>query len=1017
VSAPLVALWRVSARDRILLDSWNATTVPNPPGQTVVSLFRQQAARTPNALAVQDSEHEQTYAQLAEAVDAVARGLVAAGIRPGDTVGVQGCRGVAYLGVLLGVLAAGCVYLPLDPSDPAERNGRMVERTGCVRVIDVDAGFVPDAERAALPQLSPEDPAYVIFTSGSTGEPKGALVSHRGLLNHLLAKIELLRLSSSCVVAQTARLSFDVSIWQFLAALLVGGRIVILDATSALDPRLLARSIRQTGVTELEVVPSWLRVIIDAVDRNLVPAAAFAGMSTLLVTGETFAASLYEAACRIWPNLRVVNAYGPAECSDDVAHWASSGRLSTETLTAPIGKPIRNTGLHVVDETLCELPVGTPGELVVTGSCVGLGYVGDPQRTAQSFVTAPLGAGHTDVRCYRTGDVARWLPSGDLEFIGRRDRQVKIRGARIEIGEVENALRQLATVADAVVVTQQMADQAALVAYVTAPDQVTLDPEQLRVELRRLVPEQMVPQHIFQLVEFPLTAHGKIDFTRLTAAEPAEVVSTPATELTADQARLAAIWSAVLDVTGISPDSDFFDLGGDSLRAVNLCSRLSVEYGVRWPVQKIFTCPTLRAMTGALTSSDSVAGVTDRKPTRESGGSVGTFRRVAKSLVDSIRSGAMPRVLGASLGYIPDLVPAETGLEPETIRQEWFFEHPQARSVYETPFGRLVHVTLPMFASELYADSARTAAEVRGGVALAASLGARAVSLTGLLPSATDLGRCLGPAGDVTITTGHNVTAASVALAVCQAEELAGRRAADERLAVLGLGSIGVSSLRLLLNIGYQPHSITLCDVFGMQHDLEVLAATLRDVVGYRGQIRLLASRGRVPDELYEASVILGATNVANILDVAALWPGTIIIDDSSPHCFVAADALQRIDEEGDLLVCEAGLLRMPGQVAETRFVPGSPGPANPYERLSRFAAMPDTIMGCTVSGLLVASGQIDPVLGSVSTAAALRAFRTLRQIGVTAAPPSCQDRVFSSDAITGFQHLNPANSKGESRD
>jgi amino acid adenylation domain-containing protein len=445
------------------------------------------------------------------------------------------------------------------------------------------------AERAEPVAVAPDDLAYALFTSGSTGRPKGALVEHRGMLNHMLAKAADLGLDENTVLAQNASQCFDISIWQLFGALVVGGRTVVCPDEVAADPRALLATVRAEGVTTLEVVPSLLDVTLD-----LPVTTPLAGLSHLLVTGEAVPVPLLARWFHLFPTVPVVNAYGPTEASDDITHHIL--RAAPDGTSVPIGRPIPNARLYVVDDTVALdsptalSPRGVVGELCVAGPCVGRGYVGDEERTAAAFPPDPFVGG----RLYRTGDLGRWLPDGTLEFLGRKDDQVKVRGHRIELGEVEAALARCPGVgASAAAVRDDL-----LVGYV-----VTAEPaDTVKAHLGAELPAYMVPDAVVVLDRLPLTGNGKIDRKALPAptvtTEPSAEAVPPATEL---EWAVAALFTEVLGIETTDAAADFFALGGQSLKAVLLLALAQERFGVLVPLAEVFRDPTVRGVAAAIT--------------------------------------------------------------------------------------------------------------------------------------------------------------------------------------------------------------------------------------------------------------------------------------------------------------------------------------------------------------------------------------------------------------------------------
>ncbi|MER7789175.1 amino acid adenylation domain-containing protein [Streptomyces sp. NPDC097640] len=633
-----VAGARILADDeyRRLLTGWNDTAAPESL-RDVVGRVRELAADRPDAVAVTDDDGDLGYGELVVHADRLARRLRASGAGPDAVVAVLADRGRWAVAALLGALAAGAAYLPLDTGAPTERSvaaladagarwllagpghreaaAKAAEASGGTSggVVDVlplgpdedadeDADTGEDVYEAAYGNgpgaaggAPPADQlAYVIFTSGSTGRPKGAMVHHRGMNNHLSAKVADLGLTAADTVVANAPLTFDISVWQMLAPLVVGGRALAVSQRLAADPPGLFRLVTRAEVTVLEVVPSLLRAALDAWDDGE-PLPALPSLRWLVVTGEELPGEL----CRRWfarfPGVPVVNAYGPTECSDDVTHAviaSDPGRT-----TSPIGRAIRNTRLYVLSDELQPVPVGVVGDLYVAGVGVGRGYLGDPARTAHTFVADPFAdpAAAPGGRLYRTGDRVRYLPDGQLEFLGRRDTQIKIRGRRIELGEVEAGLRGLPGVTDAVAsVVPGPGGHPRLVGYVVGQ----ASPRQVREALAAALPDHLVPSAVVALDAVPLTGNGKVDRKALPVPDlPGTVNREPRTP---QEEILCALFAEALGLERVGADADFFGLGGHSLLATRLVSRVRAALGVEVEVATLFEAPTPAALAGRL---------------------------------------------------------------------------------------------------------------------------------------------------------------------------------------------------------------------------------------------------------------------------------------------------------------------------------------------------------------------------------------------------------------------------------
>ena len=546
--------------------------------------------------------------------------LVGCGVGEGCLVGVLAGPGVLFVGGVLGVLWSGAGYVPLDVDAPVARSAAMVADAGigCVLVAPEYVGLageiisgveggrlvvMDDPAGTQTPAPGPvrgggDDPAYVIFTSGSTGRPKGAMVHRRGMLNHLLAKIEDLGLTGDDHVIANAPLTFDVSVWQMLAVLLVGGRVQTVDREVAADPDVLFQIVATDQVTVLEVVPSLLRTALDTWDTTGRPPDCSA-LRWLVVTGEALPPELCDRWFAYFPDIPMVNAYGPTECSDDVTHAVikKGDRYQGRT---PIGYPVRNTRLYVLGSGLVPVPPGVAGELYVAGTGVGHGYVHDQARTATTFLADPYGPPGT--RMYRTGDRVVSRPDGQLEFLGRRDHQIKIRGHRIELGEIETALRALPAVTDAVAVLRtDHTGQPRIIGYLqpTPGHQPSTTPDTARAALTTVLPDYMIPAALVVLDALPLTGHGKVDRAALPAPDLATRTST-ALPRTPEEEILCGMFADVLGLPRLGPDDDFFELGGHSLLATRLISRLRHQLHIELPIRALFDAPTPAALTDTL---------------------------------------------------------------------------------------------------------------------------------------------------------------------------------------------------------------------------------------------------------------------------------------------------------------------------------------------------------------------------------------------------------------------------------
>ncbi|HVG20945.1 MAG TPA: amino acid adenylation domain-containing protein, partial [Blastocatellia bacterium] len=494
-----------------LLVGWNDTRADFDLTLCAHELFEAQVTQSPDAVAVVFDGRQLTYGELNARANQLAHYLRGRGVGPEMLVGICMERSLETVVGILGILKAGGAYVPLDPSYPSERLAYILKDAQVsillteqkalevlarqnAEVICLDSdwdGIANESQDNPINLAQPQNLAYVIYTSGSTGKPKGAMIEHKGMVNHLYVKMCDIKLTDA--VAQTASQCFDISVWQFLAALLVGGRVHIFGEAVAQDPVRLLDEIERHGITVLEIVPSFMRAMLEEVESRGADRPMLRALRWMIVTGEALPPDL----CRRWisqyPSIPMLNAYGPTECSDDVTYWHINSAPAADTIRMPIGRPVANMRLFILDGRLRPVAAGVIGELYIGGAGVGRGYLDDAARTAQSFIPDPF-TKEPGARQYRTGDQVRYLSDGSIEFFGRVDHQVKIRGYRIELGEIESALEAHPALRQSVVVARgEMPGERRLVAYVVASQRQGDCVNELRGYLKERLPEYMVP--------------------------------------------------------------------------------------------------------------------------------------------------------------------------------------------------------------------------------------------------------------------------------------------------------------------------------------------------------------------------------------------------------------------------------------------------------------------------------------------------------------------------------------------
>lgn len=595
----------------------NAPSGTTPSGLLHDPLTRQ-AARRPGHPAVVTASRTITYESLAGRADRLAGMLRESGVRPGDLVAVATPQGWEQIASVLGALTAGAAYVPVDPDWPPDRLRYVLQDTDAAAVLATTAlrdtlasltsvpvvavdGPEADAGPVGTPQTSrePDDLAYVIYTSGSTGRPKGAMLDHRGPLNTITEINRRFAISSDDVLFGISSLCFDLSVYDIFGALDAGATLVLPEPGRP-DPASWTRTVRARGVTVWNSVPALMQLFVEEAEGA---GLQFPALRTVLLSGDWIPVGLPERIRAIAPGARVISLGGATEASI----WSICFPVDEpdpDWTSIPYGKPLANQSWHILDELGRDVPEWVTGQLCIGGSGIASGYLGDPEKTASAFVSHPL----TGERMYRTGDLGRYLPGGDIEFLGRLDFQVKIQGFRVEPGEVEHALLDLPDIGQAAVVARRTDSGKQLAAFVTAREgSAEPVPATVLAALGERLASYMVPSHVTVLDRLPLTSNGKLDRKALSALSPTDVAygHRPAEPRTPTERALVEIWQSVLASGRIGVHDDFFDLGGQSFTALRVIGQIVRRLGHRVPL-------------GTLLERRTVAGLADWLDTRES---------------------------------------------------------------------------------------------------------------------------------------------------------------------------------------------------------------------------------------------------------------------------------------------------------------------------------------------------------------------------------------------------------------
>ena len=628
-----------------LINDFNDTATDYPQDKTVVDIFEVQVEKNPDRVALILEEEAMSYQAFSQRVDQLANVLISQGVQQGDIIGLMCDRSFEMMVGVYGIMKAGAAYLPIDPTYPDARIAYIVEDSG----VNLIAGSLKTQEKVprgtnylalnSLPgpqslgeqkvssRAEPEGLAYVIYTSGSTGNPKGVMIEHRSLMNRLHWMGTSYPIGANDVVLQKTPIVFDVSVWELFWWSQQGATLCLLTPGGEKDPYLMSSKIEQCKVTTMHFVPSMLRVFLDYVEGLEAP-STLQSLRQVFSSGEALAVDQVKRFRRLLQatnQTRLINLYGPTEATIDVTHYNCDVALDS---LIPIGKPISNTSMYILDTANRLQPMGVPGELCIGGVGLARGYLNNEPLTKEKFIDHPFREGE---RLYKTGDLARWLPNGNIEFLGRIDHQVKLRGYRIELGEIEKALSNHEVIKDAVVLVKEQEDDKYLVGYYVA--EAVLSTQVLRDYLSRQLPEYMIPNYFVHLDTMPLTTSGKINKKALPDPDCdqylKELEESPRNAI---ELQLVEVWKQVLRLKSLGINNNFFRLGGHSLTAITLINAINRKLGLALPTKVIFERQTVKEMCAEIQRMESFKGDFE----------VGIIKKVMK-----------PKI--AHLSYKPDL--------------------------------------------------------------------------------------------------------------------------------------------------------------------------------------------------------------------------------------------------------------------------------------------------------------------------------------------------------------------------
>jgi len=615
VSLAEVEIISKDEKEHLLVD-FNNTEASFPRNKTIIGLFEEQVKINPTKIALYTETEEITYEQFAGYVYHLAAQLRVLGIGPGSIVAMISERSVEMLVGIYAILKAGGAYLPIDPTFPAERKALLLKVSNASVVLVQQLNTLPTSfigNEVLLKRLSEanlnlknenycdsQDMAYVLFTSGSTGEPKGVMIPHHAVINRILWMQNKYPISTDDIILQKTPITFDVSVWELFWWAFTGSSLYLLAPGEEKNPQKMIEVIDRAAITVMHFVPSMLNAFLDY--TLTLPLNSISGLRRVFTSGEALQPAQVDKFYRCCPTTDLVNLYGPTEATVDVSYFDCIKDCSYVRI--PIGKPIQNTSLYILDQFGHPQPLGIPGELHIGGVGLAWGYLNKPDLTASTFVPNPFKKGE---RLYKTGDLARWLSDGNIEFLGRIDHQVKIRGMRIELGEIEVTLLKMDSISQCVVIAKPIHSSGhQLIAYLILQKNQFITELEIKEYLQTKLPLYMVPAEIIIVEEFPMTSSGKVNTKLLPAPKPKEIIKQQL-NLSGDQYEIAqvlvAIWQELLGAKEIDWFDNFFELGGDSILAIQVLSKARLA-GIDFTLQQLLQLQNIAALANVATRKE-----------------------------------------------------------------------------------------------------------------------------------------------------------------------------------------------------------------------------------------------------------------------------------------------------------------------------------------------------------------------------------------------------------------------------
>lgn len=1046
----------------IILDKNSNTLILDVVSLPIGNLFEDKVNKFPNEIAVSFENKKLTYHELNMQVNRLSNYLIKIGVTEKIIVAIAFERSINMIISILAILKAGGAYLPLDFGLPEERIRFMLKEAE-VSLILTDENSIDNLSSNLaqiiclediidqLDTLSIENPknsidlsslAYVIYTSGSTGKPKGVMISHLNLINYVSGLLQTLEIKERIKCAYMSTISADLGNTSLYLSLLSGFELHVLPKKYDYDASSLSLYFATHKIDLLKITPTHFEALLDCKKpEQLIP------NKFLILGGEIFTVDLLKKIKKFSINksLIVINHYGPTETTIGCcAYKMHSNKIPDfPKMLIPVGYPLPNVQAYVLDKSMNIAPIGIRGELYVGGLGLARGYLNQATLTTERFIPNPFFDNiiNKSTRLYKTGDIASYLSNGAIQILGRIDDQIKLRGFRIELGEIISALESLSSVLQAsVIIHSGKAGEKKLIAYVVPKEDIkesanysetyvssssavfsVLQGEKInqiikniKNSLSSLIPEYMIPSTFIFLTSLPLTLNGKLDKKNLPVEQHMEKSITDESPKGYFEEKISEIWLELLEVQKIGRQDDFFELGGHSLLAIQAVSRMQDILNVRFSIREFFEFSTIEKISTYFTMMNSTTLVMEKEKNIEV-----AYEVISKDTQNFFSIHSLPRIDSIAISELHEGYFKDSKISADNFPFDKYFyrKEPCLVSIFETEFGNIGEIILPIFQSKIYSKTHELNNLILQSIQMGKNLGAKAVSMTGLLPSATNYGISIDnmiQAKDMPkITTGHAVTVSAVLLNIQETFKITKRKIQSESIGFLGLGSIGLTTLYLMLEKMPHPKKIFLCDIYKKLNMLEDIKKTIKKKYKYKGVVDILSSNRTPPQDFYNATTIIGATSVPDILLIDKVKPGTIIIDDSGPPCFDLNLAVERMNQSNDIIFIEAGPLKLPNKVKKyaVRY-------DNPLEivnvcntvmgmndnNVANINSNQDIIMGCVFSGLLVSKyEQAKPNLGLIDYHEVEIYLELIKNLNIEGIGLRFKDHVFDEGKIKKF--------------